>query len=460
MKQSVASAFIVLMLCLAFASAAFPPGAARAQSEVSSYGLTGTVGGVVLDPVNHDLYLPNYGGYVTVFSTSTDTVVGNFSVSQGDIMTGAVFDNASGKLYVEDEYLPGLWEIDPSTNKALANITTDYYGYPGGLELANGLLYLTDTTLSCVYAMSPTSNELLGNATLWTDPANSTAYDPQNGYLYVPGPSSNVTMAVNTADLGASVANITVPDQPTAAAYGGGKLYVTERLSNVAAVINPSTASVEGTITVGRTPTSGPDLISYLPNLGLLVANNDSTIAYIGLGASGPVAPLYFQLPNPATAMAYDPQNGVVYATATNSTGGSFLYYFTLPASVSTTSASSSSQTTASTTSTPPTSSSSSTTASTTSTSATATSTRSSSTTIASSSTTSSSGQTSSSAVSTTTATNIVFPTTSTTSSSSTQTSEGGSSSSTVTYIAVAAVLALVVIGAIALVLWRRGVIV
>lgn len=75
------------------------------------------------------------------------------------------------------------------------------------------------------------------------------AYDPQNGYVYLPnGGSSNVSVVNGTTILG----SVAVSGLPNAVAVGGGLVYVADAGANNVSILNGTT--VMGTIPVGSSP--------------------------------------------------------------------------------------------------------------------------------------------------------------------------------------------------------------
>jgi hypothetical protein len=358
LNAKAASVFCFIILSFTVLFAALPTVEVHAQSQITTYDLPGVAGGMALDTTNHNIYIPNNNGYVSVFSSVSDTLVGNISVgpeSDGApaSLTNAVFDNATGMIYVEDALsFPALWEIDPTTNAVVGNVNVTAGGYPGGLTYANGVLYLSDTTGKVVYAISGQTNKVLDNVSVWANPANS-AFDPQNGYLYVTAPLAEAVMIVD-APSHSVVANITVPNQPLAIGYGGGTVFVTEYASNATALINPATSSIMNTVVVGQTNVSAPSRFVVVPGtdtnattplcgpsgdlcvtgaVGNLATDTVFVQTFSDYSAIGPSQT--FDLPYPANALLIDSLNLLVYATAQNSIGQSYLYALTLTATSS-----------------------------------------------------------------------------------------------------------------------------
>ena len=207
-------------------------------------------------------YIANPGaGTVTVLNTATDLVSGTIKIPQGP---------------------PQFVSFSPDSRTAYISV----YNTRGSVHL----IAFIDTAGSTVTSTVPVDNFTPGPSTT----------SPDGRYLYVPnhntamsGANENVVDVIDTAGR-KLVGKIAVPANPHWVAFGkNGRFYTTDHMSAEVTVLNASTNSIIGEISVGETPHSeamSPDgtrlaVTSFNGNEVFLISTaTDKMIAQIPVG--------------------------------------------------------------------------------------------------------------------------------------------------------------------------------
>ena len=358
------AAYAALVLTIILLSYVHP---VSSQSTTSYLTLGGYPWGITFDPVNGHVYVANTAGFVSVVDPAANVALQNitFPLDKGVFnpsLTDINFDNATGKIFVIDLLLPGLWIINPATNSVVGNITiptspnqspTPRFLASGGGKLFVSVDYYTSKP-SSVLAFDTTTLALVSNVTMPTgNLPQMLSYDPVNGYVYVAGGNANETTVINSRT-GSIVTNIPVGNAPYAVSYNAGEVFVTESSSNLVAVINASTNSLAGLILCPKYPLAVLALTD--PGTNYLFVYGNSTVELLKQ-----IAPLSFTFvnypfPYLLTLMTFDPQvDGGIFIGAYQrdpSIGGIESWndpFASLPTSSSSTSSSTSTSSTTST---------------------------------------------------------------------------------------------------------------
>ena len=246
-RKSAPTWLSVFALALLVSSAVLLIGARSAQaSPQTRVALGGQPVGAALDFSNHDIYIANTKGYVLVFDPGTNTVVKN--ITTGGRPTYIAYDNATDDLFVTNS--SDVIVISGSTNAVVGKILTPNYS-PIGIVAGNGEVFVTGA-YGVLKVVNTTTLNVMANIVVPSAPPGIPAYDPVNNRVYVPDLvyNGNYGTQVSVVDLGTRtvVDNVTVPNGPFLAAYGFGKVYVTEVNASDLTVIDPASNRVVSTI--------------------------------------------------------------------------------------------------------------------------------------------------------------------------------------------------------------------
>lgn len=178
--------------------------------------------GAILDPVNHDLYVPNEDSNdVSVLSTTTNTVVATLGV--GTYPMSAAYDGTNEYLYVANQG-GNVTVLNTVTGKPVTSISLTSLGIP--------IFDLYDATDNDLYVGVASAS------------AN----------VYTPG-----TVAVINATTYATVTTVAVGDLPSWITLDPltKQAFVSNSYSNTTSVIATATNTVATTLATGITPTGG-----------------------------------------------------------------------------------------------------------------------------------------------------------------------------------------------------------
>jgi YVTN family beta-propeller protein len=249
----------------------------------------------VYDPVNHDLYVPDYGqSNVTVINTTTQAVVATIPVGLGPFTPA--YDPADGDIYVPNTVSNNLSIISTSTNTVIATLPYGAFPYePDETSVFGAPVY--DPVSQEVYQPNPSNftisvisgTSFVKNITVGPAPGTPLV-DPVNGNLYVPirflsdFASSNDTIALVSPSSNTVVTTITVGLGPSTPVYdpANGEVYVSNSGDDNVSAINASTEKVVASIGVGLNAAPGVPTFDttnddlYVPDFG---TNNVSVIA-------------------------------------------------------------------------------------------------------------------------------------------------------------------------------------
>lgn len=215
------------------------------------------------DPLNGDIYVGDtLISEVTVISGASNTVV--TSISVGSNPRDILADPANGDVYVAQYLTPGVVSVISGATQAMVGPGVSVSGTAFGLALdpVTQDIYVAGgsvlSVISTQLALGPATPQLKGYD-VWVNQPGTIgvgtrpflpAYDPDNGYLYVPNTGgSNISVVDGTT--GTSVGSITVGYSPYDTTYDSenGYVYSTNFGADNVSVINPATNTVAATIT-------------------------------------------------------------------------------------------------------------------------------------------------------------------------------------------------------------------
>lgn len=270
------------------------------------------------DPENGNFYISEYSAeQVAVVNATTNHFVTNISLGYNP--TVATYDPANGNVYVADyNYNNGanpeslVSVVNTTSNTILSTIPVGTQ--PNGIlyNPVNNDMYVSNMQSSTVSIISSTNNTVvstLNSSVIGVEPARS-AYDPLNGYIYIPDNSNPGTVSIINATTNALVTpQISTGDGSFSATYdpSNGLVYVSNMASSNVSVIDGTT--VIKSIGVG----SQPQGIGYNPiNQDLYVANQNSNNLTVINGSTNIVVANVNTGAGPYTA-GYNPVNGFMY---------------------------------------------------------------------------------------------------------------------------------------------------
>jgi len=155
--------------------------------------------GIAYDPVNHFVYVSNYGsGNISVLNTTTDRAVEWIPVPFG--FESLVADSATGVVYGADA-ASSAYAISPAIPSVVTRISLTGAGCPNGCipdarayDPANGDIYVTDIATNYVSIINGTT--AVGWVGVGLYP-NGAAYDAENGDIYVVNEGSSSLTIIN-----------------------------------------------------------------------------------------------------------------------------------------------------------------------------------------------------------------------------------------------------------------------
>lgn len=319
------------------------------------------------DAASGDVYVENAESYnVSVLNVSTNTLVASVALDNS-YDYGLAVDGATGDLFAVSEGSYSLsgepphaqanaTVIDPATNTAIASIPLNVYPVAPTYDPVANLLIVVDRGGNDAYLLDPSTDAIVDvvpvgllpqdvavdtttgalafvadgldfpyeggvtfltsafafakNLTTGYDPSGI-AFDPSNGYFYVPDElGSNVTVLD-----GADDQVVTVIQDPTTAEFvsvaydpHSDEVYVGDQSNGTVAVIDPAAEQIVAWVAAGSEPVS---IVSDPTNDTLFVANEGSDSVTVIADATNTVATTVTL--SYASALAYDSANDLVY---------------------------------------------------------------------------------------------------------------------------------------------------
>ncbi|MDG6905694.1 MAG: hypothetical protein JRN20_07920 [Nitrososphaerota archaeon] len=150
----------------------------------------GGVGGLVYDPANGYLYVPDvYENAVFAINVATDTVVSRIATTSGFDPDELALDSSTGNIYVGSYYYGGISVIDGSTNAIFTTVSTKTNILSLAFDSASGEIYASGNgnfvtvvngatnTITTTINVNITSSEFsYGTSAVLFDPTNADLY--------------------------------------------------------------------------------------------------------------------------------------------------------------------------------------------------------------------------------------------------------------------------------------------
>ncbi len=306
-------------------------------SVISGTSVTATISvgaqprGVAYDNVNKDMYVANSGSNTVSVINSSNSVISIISV--GNNPYGVAFDSENTYIYVTDSGSNKVSVL--SSHNSLVTRTLPVGGSAGIAYCpTNNEMYFANFVSSNITVLTSTNSVLTILVASKSGTSPSVAYNPANGYMYITNdPEGSVAAStiyvMNSAN--SFVTNITTSNPAQGLAYDPANqyMYVTtdEGISMGLYVYAPTPvngapifdgglafSSSEGTVAnaAAYDPANG-DMYVTGSNSGsnqVSALNSLTVVASIGVGPG-------------ATAMAYDPANGDMYVVNKGSSSNS-----------------------------------------------------------------------------------------------------------------------------------------
>lgn len=252
--------------------------------------------GIAISPNGQQVYVSNFGGYVSVISTATNTVTATIPVvsnapslaftpdGTAAYVPGA--DNAVSVINTATQTVTATVPVGRGPNAVAMAVTSEgTFAYvpntvdntvsviavgPNPTVVAtinvgtqpnlvaaapnSSLVYVVNTGSSNVSVISVATNTVTATIPVGSDPLG-VAFSPDSSTAYVTNLLSNTVSVINTASgtVVNTITGLSFPDQ-VALSADGSKAYVTDENNSSVSVISTATNSITGTIGVGATP--------------------------------------------------------------------------------------------------------------------------------------------------------------------------------------------------------------
>lgn len=218
--------------------------------------------GLMVDPVNHLLYVANYGSEnISVINLTTMKVVDSIYV--GYEVWHLAFDPINNMIYVASDFSNKIFIIDPESNSlvgAISTMTFRYdYNYDTGVSYDpnNGMIYVAADETYDAIEIDPNNGSIMNVIPLGGNPASTSMVFVGN-YLYVAihGEGSGSTVQAYDANTAQLVSVITVGTAPNGMAFDSenGFIYVANEATDNISVINSSNNKIVSAIALNSTP--------------------------------------------------------------------------------------------------------------------------------------------------------------------------------------------------------------
>jgi len=249
---------------------------------------------------------PAYGSVAETLDLLNLTLLaGNFTtVNDGIAPTAVVSDPANGELYAADVQSHTVSIVNATNDTVVGSMR--FTNVPAALAVAptKGELFVVTRSVAdvppngTVHIIATSTQRVIATVPLNGIPTGA-AFDPQNGYLYVPLLGNDSVAVVDTATH-ALIGMIVVGTAPDAVAYdaSNGFLYVANSNSNNVTVINTTNDSFVKNVPVALDPVAIQPLdgTSYVyvadfgsSELSVIDSTTNTVVNFIGLGFA-PVA--------------------------------------------------------------------------------------------------------------------------------------------------------------------------
>jgi YVTN family beta-propeller protein len=293
-----------------------------AQSTNTAVGSVPTGAGaaadsLAYDPHTLDVAVTCHGSQnVTVFNTSSDRTVANFST--GNFPTAALYDPATSEFGVVNAgtYLlsANLTLLDGRTLGAVASVPLDVRPTGVAFDSGDGQMYVTDNAGNSTYWIDPTTNLVAGVASVGPQPtvlATPIVYASTSYRLFAIDPATTSVLALNAARQ--LLATIPVGLSPIDLAYDSvnGYVFVAQDLDGNLSVINSATDAVIGSLPIA--------LDQNLRAVGVDTATNEVYVANFGagnvtvFGATNFTKLATIPVGSEPSSVVYDPTNQTIF---------------------------------------------------------------------------------------------------------------------------------------------------
>jgi len=307
-------------------SNALPPRTNSIVAEIPLVG--GASGGAVLDPTNGFVYVPSNYTNLTVINGATDSVeetlvLGNHSAAETPTYVGGsvnqIFVPQRSSNLVDPD---NVSVISGATGAILENISTGTYSAPAGAayDPENGYLYVPDNGRSNVTVINTAKDTVVVTIPVGEDPFTP-AYDPTDGDIYVPNEGSGSLSIISTATdtVVATIAGLNLTSvfygveelSLNAPVYDAVSKEVYQQDSGASNLTILDGTTVVKNLTIGYGPATPavdpangnlyvPTEVTPYNSLAVVNDTSNTVVGHIGVGM------------DPATP-AYDPANGELY---------------------------------------------------------------------------------------------------------------------------------------------------
>lgn len=236
------------------------------------------------------------------------------NVTEGVDPQGVAYDSADGTVWVTAFASNAVAQINVSTGEGIRWVPAGYSPWGIAYDNETDELFVAEDASDNATVLDAITGHVVGHVHLGTAP-EAVAYDWRTGQVYFSNSDSNNVTVVNASTLRV-MANVSVGTRPVALAYdpAGRAVVAANEFGNSLSFINEST-HVVGLTAPMEEPTAlvydGVDHLLYVSNATRVVTADPRTGA-VGTVVSGSVR---------ATALAFDPQFGTIYAVVTGFNG-------------------------------------------------------------------------------------------------------------------------------------------
>jgi YVTN family beta-propeller protein len=246
---------------------------------------------IAYDSNYNEMFVGNLGSSnLSVISDAKDMVTANISMNLGTsgAPMGLTYDNRTGEIFVADSGANNVSVINDTSNKLARTIPVGAYPTALAYDWAKREIYVANAYDHNVSVINDTSDKVVVNIQAnYGDPAGL-AYDPAQGEIFVSYDNSGAnTVSVINDSSNTVIGTVTVGSRPEGMSFDNRtqEVFVANAQSNNTSIIDTLTGKVVAGVSGGVNPVA----IAYDDGLGeVFIANSGSNnVSVVSDGSKG-----------------------------------------------------------------------------------------------------------------------------------------------------------------------------